>query len=154
MGDITAKYLEMARNEVTKQLSEKAGKFTKATDYKLAKVLGISTSAMHYYLKEERECDDDDIIFTIAYYAQVDPMQIIGAIRAKRAKNEEVKKFWAKAAKGGAAGFGALMLAGALTFVPSESYAASNSTSMSDTLYTLCEYIITTNTKGIPLVFI
>ncbi|RUM93321.1 MAG: hypothetical protein DSZ27_00170 [Thiomicrospira sp.] len=124
MGDITAKYLEMARNEVTRQLSEKAGKFTKATDYKLSKVLGISTSAIHYYLKEERECDDDDIIFTIAYYAQVDPMQIIGAIRAKRAKNEEVKNFWTKAAKGGVAGFGALALASTLNLAPTESQAA------------------------------
>jgi len=124
MGDITAKYLEIARNEVTKQLSEKAGKFTKATDYKLSKVLGISTTGIHTYLKSERECDDDDIIFTIAYYAQVDPMQIIGAIRAKRAKNKDVKNFWNKAAKGGVAGFGALALVSTLNLAPNNAYAA------------------------------
>lgn len=113
MGDITARYLEAARSKLT----EKLGK--KVSDYQLGKVLGISTSAMHYYLKDERECDDDDIIFAIAHFAQVEPMQIIGAIRAKKAKSDEVRNFWEKAKKGAVAGFSGVALASSLASAPS-----------------------------------
>lgn len=126
MGDITARYLEQARSKLTEQLG------TKVTDYRLAKQLSISTTAMHAYLKTDRECDDDDLIFSIAHYAQIDPMQIIGAIRAKKAKNTEVKALWEKVSKGAIAGFGAVSLAGALSFTPSDSYADSPTLSKSD----------------------
>lgn len=118
MGDITARYLEAARAKV----GEKTGK--KVSDYQLGKILGISTSAMHYYLKDERECDDDDIIFAIAHFAQVDPMQIIGAIRGKKAKTKEVKNFWEKAKKGAVAGFSGMALTGALLTNPAQSEAS------------------------------
>lgn len=117
MATVTQLYLEKCRSK----LSARIGK--EATDYQLAKLLDISTSAMSRYIKHDREADDD-AAFKIAQFAQVPPMEIIGAIHAKKSKNEETKTFWEKAAKGAVAGFGAVALGGALLAQPAPVEAA------------------------------
>lgn len=138
MATVTQLYLEKCRSK----LSARIGK--EATDYQLAKLLDISTSAMSRYIKHDREADDD-AAFKIAQFAQVPPMEIIGAIHAKKSKNEETKTFWEKAAKGAVAGFGAVALGGALLAQPTPAEASKphlNLTNNSDNLYIIRTWII------------
>ncbi|MCA1778748.1 MAG: hypothetical protein LC637_05020, partial [Xanthomonadaceae bacterium] len=87
------------------------------------------------YLISDRECYDDEILFRIAHFAQVDPMQIIGAIHAKKAKTDEVRSFWQKAAKKGVAGLGAVSFAGLLTVVPDPVQAGQHLTNITEEIY-------------------
>lgn len=89
MGDITARYLEQARGVLIKQTGEKV------TDYKLAKALKITPMAISKYLKSDRECDNDEIIYRIAQIAQVPALEIIAKIHEKKAETPETKALWA-----------------------------------------------------------
>jgi len=89
MGDITARYLEKARGEISKK-----GGGIKVTNYRLAKVLDVTEASISKYLKTERECDNDDIIYRIAQIAQVSPLEIIAKIHAKKAQSPETKALW------------------------------------------------------------
>lgn len=121
MASVTQLYLEKCRTKLSTALGKEA------TDYALAKVLGITQPSMSRYMKGENPAEaDDDTAFMIAQYAQVPPMEIIGAIRAKRAKKKETREFWEKAKKGVVAGVGAVSLAGAMMTNPAPAEASTN----------------------------
>lgn len=132
MATITQFYLEKCRS----RLSARLGK--EATDYQLSKILDISTSAMSNYTKKDREADDD-AAYKIAQYAQVPPMEIIGAIHAKKAKNEDTKNFWNKVSKGAVAGFSGVVLSGSLMSSPAPAQ-ASEFNIFNGSNYILCEH--------------
>jgi len=108
MATITKLYLEVARGKLALKNNKEI------TDYALAKELGISTSAMHQYMKTDRECDNDEIIMNIAQIVQVPFFQIMGEIKHSKARSERVAAEWKKLSKGMIAGIGAVSLTGAL----------------------------------------
>jgi len=63
------------------------------SDYALAKKLGFSQSAMSSY-RTGRRVFDDDAALTVAQALDVNPMQVIAAANAERAKTDEQKARW------------------------------------------------------------
>ena len=64
-----------------------------ASDYALAKHLGFSQSAMSSY-RTGRRVFDDDAALTVAQALGVNPLQVIAAANAERAKTPEQKARW------------------------------------------------------------
>lgn len=129
MATITKLYLEVARGKLALKENKEI------TDYALAKKLGISTSAMHQYMKTERECDNDEIIMNIADLVDVSFFQIMGEIKASKARSNRVAEEWRKLSKGMIAGVSAATLAGALTAAPTETIAAPISAKFANDIY-------------------
>lgn len=65
-----------------------------ASDYALAKKLGFSQSAMSSY-RTGRRVFDDDAALTVAQALGVNPLSVIAAANAERAKTPEQKARWA-----------------------------------------------------------
>lgn len=126
MATITQLYLTIARGEIYKETGKKV------TDYALAKRLGIGTGTISRYMNDDRECEDDEIIYRLAKLAQVNPFEIMGMIKARKAKSEEVKTMWENASKGMLAGVGALTLTGALLTAPGEVLAGNQFSNLTD----------------------
>ena len=63
------------------------------SDYALAKVLGVTQSAVSSY-RTGRSRIDDDVALTVAEILQMHPMQVIAAANAERAKTEEQRARW------------------------------------------------------------
>lgn len=118
MATITKLYLEVARGKLALRENKEI------TDYALAKELGIRTSTMTNYMKHDREIDDDEIIMKLAQIVQVPFFQIMGEIKASKARSARVAEEWKKLSKGMIAGVGAFSLVGALTAAPMEAQAA------------------------------
>jgi transcriptional regulator with XRE-family HTH domain len=64
-----------------------------ASDYALAKKLGFSQSAMSSY-RTGRRVFDDDAALTVAQALGVNPLQVIAAANAERAKTPESRAKW------------------------------------------------------------
>lgn len=64
-----------------------------SSDYQLAKRLGFSLSAVSSYRTGRRFLDDDSAL-TIALALNVNPMQVIAAANAERAKTPEARARW------------------------------------------------------------
>lgn len=63
------------------------------SDYALAKALGVAQSSVSNY-RIGRSRIDDEVALTIAEILQVNPMQVIAAANAERAKTPEQKARW------------------------------------------------------------
>jgi predicted transcriptional regulator len=63
------------------------------SDYALAKVLGVTQSAVSSY-RTGRSRIDDDVALTVAEILQMHPMHVIAAANAERAKTEEQRARW------------------------------------------------------------
>ncbi|MGZ4837661.1 MAG: hypothetical protein ACXVZR_03865 [Terriglobales bacterium] len=63
------------------------------SDYALAKRLGFSQSAMSSY-RTGRRVFDDDAALTVALALQLNPLEVIAAANAERAKTPEQKARW------------------------------------------------------------
>jgi transcriptional regulator with XRE-family HTH domain len=63
------------------------------SDYALAKRLGISQPTISSY-RGGRSRMDDDVALTIAEILQINPLQVIAAANAERAKTPEQKARW------------------------------------------------------------
>ncbi|WP_322400355.1 DUF3693 domain-containing protein [Massilia luteola] len=64
-----------------------------ASDYALAKKLGFSQSAMSSY-RTGRRVLDDDAALTVAEALGINPLVVIAAANAERAKTDEQKARW------------------------------------------------------------
>lgn len=69
-----------------------------ATDYRVAKLLGILPSSMSNYLGGRGSQMDDDIAARLADLVGEHPLVVIGQIRAERSRTERAKKVWVQAA--------------------------------------------------------
>jgi len=65
-----------------------------ASDYRLAKLLGVSTAAITAQRKGRSTTLDDDACIAIAEILQIDPLTIIADQQAERAKTEKARAFW------------------------------------------------------------
>ena len=63
------------------------------SDYALAKALGVTQAAVSSYRTEKSKISDD-VALTVAEILQVNPMQVIAAANAERAKTPEQKARW------------------------------------------------------------
>lgn len=130
METITQKYIEKARENLGKRLNKKLN------DSNLREILGIKKSVMSLYTRGERECEDVDILFEIAHYAEVPPMEIVGRINAKKAKSEKTREYWKSLVKSSVASVGAVTIAGSLmTVTPGVAKAESNDLSTLHSIY-------------------
>lgn len=126
MATITKLYLEVARGKLALRENKEI------TDYALAKELGIRTSTMTNYMKHDREIDDDEIIMKLAQIVQVPFFQIMGEIKASKARSARVAEEWKKLSKGMIAGIGAVSVAGLSMTAPTEAQAAPAAKSNTD----------------------
>ena len=83
------------------------------SDYELARQLDLGRSSISGYRKGKNTFDDYTAL-KIARVLKIDPMEVIAAANAERAKSEEEKKDWENFSKrlGGAAATIVLMLVG------------------------------------------
>jgi len=63
------------------------------SDYALAKALGISQQAVSSYRAGNSKINDD-VALTVAEILGINPLQVIAAANAERAKTEEQKARW------------------------------------------------------------
>ena len=63
------------------------------SDYALAKALGVTQAAVSSY-RTGRSSINDDVALTVAEILGVNPMQVIAAANAERAKTPEQKARW------------------------------------------------------------
>ena len=63
------------------------------SDYALAKVLGVTQSAVSSY-RTGRSRIDDDVALTIAQILGVNPLVVIAQANAERAKTPEIRARW------------------------------------------------------------
>lgn len=63
------------------------------SDYALAKALHVTHSAMSNY-RAERSRIDDTVALKVASILAIDPLEIIAAANAERAKTAEMRKIW------------------------------------------------------------
>lgn len=63
------------------------------SDYALAKRLGVAQSSVSNY-RTGRSRIDDDVALTIAEILQINPLEVIAAANAERAKTPEQKARW------------------------------------------------------------
>lgn len=89
MGDITARYLEKAKLELS---IKNPG--TKISNYRLSKELNTSEANISRYFNKPIECEDDDLIVRIAQIAHVPALEIIAKIHEKKAETPETKALW------------------------------------------------------------
>jgi transcriptional regulator with XRE-family HTH domain len=64
-----------------------------SSDYALAKALGISQQAVSNY-RAGRSKMDDDVALTIAELLGINPLAVIAAANAERAKTDEARARW------------------------------------------------------------
>lgn len=64
-----------------------------ASDYALAKVLGVTQQAVSSYRAGNSKISDD-VALTVAEILQLEPMQVIALANAERAKTEAQKARW------------------------------------------------------------
>lgn len=64
-----------------------------ASDYALAKVLGVTQQAVSGY-RAGNSAISDDVALTVAEILQLHPLQVIAAANAERAKTAEQKARW------------------------------------------------------------
>lgn len=63
------------------------------SDYKLAKVLQVSTGGMTNYLKHGRSMDDD-VAVRLAELLELNPGYVVACCHAERSKSVKVSKVW------------------------------------------------------------
>lgn len=63
------------------------------SDYALAKALGVTQAAVSSY-RREKSAINDDVALTVAEILGVNPMGVIAAANAERAKTPEQKARW------------------------------------------------------------
>ncbi|KQQ97434.1 helix-turn-helix domain-containing protein [Massilia sp. Leaf139] len=63
------------------------------SDYALAKALGVTQQAVSSY-RAGRSRIDDDVALTVAEILQIEPLAVIAAANAERAKTPEQKARW------------------------------------------------------------
>lgn len=63
------------------------------SDYALQPILGVTRSAISKY-RTKREFFSDDMAFKVARILEIDPILVISAIHAERAKTQEEKAAW------------------------------------------------------------
>jgi len=78
--------------KTTKEYIEEAKRRLEVTDYRLAKILGVSQGAMSHYATGRRIMDDTTAA-KLAGILEIEPIQIIAAANAEREKGEK-KEFW------------------------------------------------------------
>lgn len=84
--------------QTTKQLLDRAKKAQGIeSDYKLAQVLGVVTSAVTNY-RAGRSHPDDAVAARLAELAGQDPSSVIAELHAERAKTPEVRQLWLRMA--------------------------------------------------------
>lgn len=124
MATVTQLYIRIARANLEKEKGETI------KDADLAKELGVRPGTFSKYVTDNpelvRECDDDETIYKLAQIAQVSPFEIMGMIKAKKAKSNEVRDMWEKLSKGMIAGVGAISIAGAMMVNPAPAEASEN----------------------------
>jgi predicted transcriptional regulator len=81
-------------NEWLDQAKRKRGL---ASDYMLAKSLGVQTSVISHY-RARRRFLDAMMAAKVAELAGVDPIQVIASAEAERAKSQDVINFWKRLA--------------------------------------------------------
>lgn len=83
----TLEYIEMVREKLTEEFG------AAATDYRIAKSLGINHASMSKY-KVHRSSMDTKTAVKVARFLEIDEMAVIAATEAERAVNDRNKAFW------------------------------------------------------------
>lgn len=68
-----------------------------ATDYRLAKVLNVTTTTISRY-QNHGGTFDDNVALRVAELLEEKPLHVLACMNAERARNEAVKKVWQSAA--------------------------------------------------------
>lgn len=105
-----------------------------SSDYKLAKYLGLTTTAIGYYRKKKSTMDDYTAL-KVAEALGIDPMEVIAMANAERTKSPEVKKAWERIATRTA--HAAMLILLVFSTFPTPGQAETRNAKK--TLYTLCE---------------
>jgi len=114
MSTVTRYWIEEARKAIVKK-----NNLDKLSNRKMAQMLDITEGYMSKLMNEKYDYEaSPELAFIIARYAEIDPMQIVGAINAKQAKSEESKSYWKKLEKGAIAGLATISLVGAMSNAP------------------------------------
>lgn len=79
------------------------------SDYALAKVLGVTQAAVSNY-RVGRSRIDDDVALTIAQLLGINPLIVIAAANAERAKTPEQRARWSGVMEKFSASFNSLLL--------------------------------------------
>lgn len=78
---------------VTEYLDAARARLNPATDYELARELGIEPSAISNY-RHGRSKPDNDTMIGLAEILELDALHLIAEINCERAKKERERKFW------------------------------------------------------------
>ena len=90
----TNSHLEDSTMKTTVYYLDKIKKVEKlGSDYALAKLIGITQSAISRYRKQISFMDDYTAV-KVAKILNIDPLEIISTANAERAKTDEEKKVW------------------------------------------------------------
>lgn len=88
-----------ATNRWLDALAEKhRGAEGRASDYRLAQLLGLHRQQLSGYRTKGIQMDDD-IAVRVADLLEINAMKIVGEIRSERSRTARAKEFWTKAAK-------------------------------------------------------
>lgn len=118
-------------------LDRLAAKHGGCSDYRLAKILGIQTSAVGNY-RSGRSRLGDDVALKVARELGLAPGYVLACMMAERASAPEIRKVWASVAK--AAGRAAAIVAAlAMLNLGQPGGAAQAASALSErSIYTLC----------------
>lgn len=82
----------------TRALDRAAAALEGASDYRLAKVLGVAQGAISNYRCGIRQLDDGTAL-RVAEIAGIPPAQLLAEIAAERSKDDKARKVWTKLAR-------------------------------------------------------
>jgi hypothetical protein len=120
-------------------------KYGDASDYRLAKIIGVRASAISGY-RAGRSNFDDRVAIKVAELLEIDPMHVIASMHAVRAKHSDERQVWeglARKMAGATAGVLVALVAVQIAQSPSEfTYALSGLLGVPADLWILCQIVV------------